>query len=53
MGNQQAYEAAAGTGYTTNWVANEFLPQFVGEDAARNIGIGGSLLTGLTAGWGA
>ncbi|WP_088816161.1 MULTISPECIES: T7SS effector LXG polymorphic toxin [Listeria] len=44
---------AGGTGYATNWAANEFLPQFVGEDAARNIGIGGSLLTGLTAGWGA
>ncbi len=22
---------AGGTGYTTNWAANEFLPQFVGE----------------------
>lgn len=43
---------AGGTGYATNWAANEFLPQFVGEDAARNIGIGGSLLTGLAAGWG-
>lgn len=43
---------AGGTGYATNWAANEFLPQFVGKDAARNIGIGGSLLTGLAAGWG-
>lgn len=43
---------AGGTGYATNWAANEFLPQFVGEDAARNIGIVSSIGTSMLAGWG-